>query len=323
MSKYRLKNTLDFERWDTLVDDSPQGTIFSKSIYLKSFGGEYHIYFVFKGEELRGGFATVVKGEDAVLDNFIVYNGILFNKPTNRQNRSQQISEQFRLSEFVAEELIEKYRNLEVALHPTILDIRSFLWVNYGKENLPKYVPDIRYTSYLDISDFHKKLEERDAFQNSSTARRQEIRYGIKKGVQTFESSDTKLFVDFYKNTISEDEVLEKGEKIEHLENLVKALLENGMGKMFFSKTADGELGSSAFFGVDNKRAYYLFGANEPRLRNKHTGTAVLWSGFEALAELGISEVDLEGINSPHRGWFKSSFGGDIRTYYEFRKSII
>jgi hypothetical protein len=160
LSKYRLEQTLDFEKWDKLVDDSPQGTIFSKSIYLNSFGGKYHIYFVFKGEELRGGVATVVKGEDVILDDFIVYNGIFFNKPTNRQNRSQQISEQFRLSEFVAEELIERYRNLEIALHPTILDVRSFLWVNYGKENSPKYVPDIRYTSYLDISDFKvfKKL---------------------------------------------------------------------------------------------------------------------------------------------------------------------
>jgi hypothetical protein len=323
LSKYRIEEVTDLERWDKLVEDSPQGTIFSLSTYLNSFGGRYEIFFVFKGEELRGGVALVVDKKSAILDDFIIYNGLLFNKPTNKQNRSQQISEQFRVSEFVAEELLNRYENLEIALHPIIVDIRSFLWINYGKENLPKYTPDVRYTSYLDISDFDKKLENRGAFQNSSTARRQEIRYGIKKGVETIESQDLNLFVDFYKSTISEDEIIEKGEKVEHLQNLLKALLENSMGKMFFSKTADGDIGSSAFFGIDNKRAYYLFGANEPKLRNKHTGTAVLWSAFETLKNIGVSEVDLEGINSPHRGWFKSSFGGDIRTYYEIRKTVI
>ena len=72
-----------------------------------------------------------------------------------------------------------------------------------------------------------------------------------------------------------------------------------------------------AFFGWDNKRAYYIFGANDPAKRNGHTGTNVLWEAFYDLSKMGINEVDLEGINSPKRGWFKLSFGGNIRPYYE------
>ena len=72
-----------------------------------------------------------------------------------------------------------------------------------------------------------------------------------------------------------------------------------------------------AIYLLDNKRAYYLFGANDPEMRSSHTGTAVLWSAFHILAARGYEEMDLEGINSPHRGWFKLSFGGDIRPYYE------
>ena len=30
-----------------------------------------------------------------------------------------------------------------------------------------------------------------------------------------------------------------------------------------------------------------------------------------------IQEVDLEGVNSPERGWFKLSFGGDLRCYHQ------
>jgi hypothetical protein len=35
------------------------------------------------------------------------------------------------------------------------------------------------------------------------------------------------------------------------------------------------------------------------------------------LALEGIAEVDLEGVNSPRRGWFKLSFGGALLPYYE------
>ena len=38
---------------------------------------------------------------------------------------------------------------------------------------------------------------------------------------------------------------------------------------------------------------------------------------FYHLNEIGIKTVDLEGVNSPNRGWFKLSFGGNIIPYYE------
>jgi lipid II:glycine glycyltransferase (peptidoglycan interpeptide bridge formation enzyme) len=85
---------------------------------------------------------------------------------------------------------------------------------------------------------------------------------------------------------------------------------------MFVSYTANGRAGSMAYFCTDTKRAYYVFGANDPDLRDEHTGTAVLWDAFKSLAMTGVSEVDMEGINSPKRGWFKLSFGGEIVPYY-------
>ena len=54
-------------------------------------------------------------------------------------------------------------------------------------------------------------------------------------------------------------------------------------------------------------------------MRSQHTGTAVLWDAFNGLSDHGIREVDLEGVNSPQRGWFKMSFGGDLVPYYELK----
>ena len=88
---------------------------------------------------------------------------------------------------------------------------------------------------------------------------------------------------------------------------------------MFVTATANGDIGSMAFFCFDNKRAYYLFGANDPQLRDEHTGSAVIWDAFHTLSKAGIKEVDLEGVNSPRRGWFKLSFGGNLIPYYHVR----
>ena len=100
------------------------------------------------------------------------------------------------------------------------------------------------------------------------------------------------------------------------MKELLHTLLSNKSGVMIQSSDAEGRVGSMAIFLLDQRRAYYLFGANDPKMRSQHTGTAVLWDSFYLLADLGFLEVDLEGINSPNRGWFKLSFGGSCVPYY-------
>ena len=221
----------------------------------------------------------------------------------------------------MADELAKIYRNVCVSLHPSITDIRSSLWYNYSTDG-PKYVPDIRYTSHVDILDFAQAQKPEDVaiFSQFSAARRQEVRYAIKKGVITEERFDADMFVKFYAMTMNRQQESVEQIVLDQMNNLISRLFLKNMGTMFVSTTANGNVGSMAFFCFDNKRAYYLFGANDPQLRNQHTGSAVLWDAFYALSKAGIKEVDLEGVNSPQRGWFKLSFGGDLRSYFQVTK---
>jgi lipid II:glycine glycyltransferase (peptidoglycan interpeptide bridge formation enzyme) len=98
---------------------------------------------------------------------------------------------------------------------------------------------------------------------------------------------------------------------------LIAGLGAAGKARMFVARTAQGEIGSMAVMALDQYRAYYLFGASDPALRDTHCGSAVLWDAFVALAGSGVAEVDMEGVNSPKRGWFKLSFGAELRVYYE------
>lgn len=318
--EYRLVQTQADEKWNEFVKSSSNGTIFSDVFYLKSSGVNYKLYYCYKKDELRAGISLIESedGKNIILDDLVIYNGIMYNKPTNKQNHSQQISEQFAIQEFVMNELTNIYQNIEISLHPSIVDIRAILWVNYNSEKA-KYTPSIRYTSYIDISDFRvaKQLEDISIYNKASVSRRQQIRYAMKKNYQLTISQDTQTLIEFYKKTMNRQTLEVEQSKLDKMYQLSNGLLQNNMAKIYASYDEKNEIGSMALFGFDNKRAYYIFGANEPSKRDGHSGTHVLWEAFDDLSKMGIDEVDLEGINSPRRGWFKLSFGGDVIPYYE------
>ena len=323
MTRHLLEKTKLDDKWDELVLQSVNGTVFSLSQYLNNIEAMVSPYYYRRNQEIRAGVLVIEKdnGLDTCLHDFVIYNGIFFAPPQNKQNRSQITSEQFDISTFVAAELAGIYKSVHLQLHPTILDIRPFLWFNYGTD-YPKYSVDVRYTSYLNIEDFSRaeKLEDISTYLQASNARRQEIRYAIRDKVVTKQEFNPDLFVNFYNETMKRQDIAVEESVLNQMKFLVTNLFKANTGRMFVSYLSSGEPGSMAFFAMDSKRGYYLFGANDPALRDSHTGTAVLWDAFYVLSKEGIKEIDMEGVNSPYRGWFKLSFGGDLQPYYQIYK---
>ena len=59
-------------------------------------------------------------------------------------------------------------------------------------------------------------------------------------------------------------------------------------------------------------------------MTGKYDSTYCNWLAWSRLfTDHGIKHIDLEGVNSPKRGWFKLSFGGTLENYYsiEYEKS--
>ena len=306
--------------WDAFVAASEDGTVFSTSAYLSSTGCRLGLYHCYNANELRAVVAVVENsdGTSAVLDDLVIYGGPLFGPATNGQNRSQRISEHFDLAAFIAESLVNRYQNISFALAPSVIDIRPFLWYNYGHAQ-DRYAVDVRYTSYLEIADFAlaQKLEDIAAFGAASSARRQQVRYARRNGVVTEPFDNVGIFIDFYRMTMERQDETVESARLDKMASLVTALVNAGLARMFASRTREGALGSIAVYAFDRRRAYYLFGASDPVLRNSPTGTAALWDAFTQLTKEGVTQIDLEGVNSPSRGWFKLSFGGSLIPYYQ------
>lgn len=321
--KLNLISTSPDNEWDKLVERSPYSSIFFHSSFLKNLlSCNLRHYKIFNGGELRGLLllCTSIDSASCIQNDLLVYSGICFGPPTNNQSYAQQISEQFDISSYIANYLAQEYKSVDIQLPPSVHDIRPFLWYNYNSD-LPKYTAIPRFTSLLNISGLSEttNYENHPIFMNSSSSRRQQIRYSIRDRIEVHESNDVQKFLDLYQLTFKRQSIDISADKLNQTGNLVQGLLDNKMAKVFFSYLPTGEPASVAVFGLNNKQSCYLFGANDPDHRHTSSGTAILWQSFRKLAEYGCTTIDLEGVNSPNRGWFKLSFGGKLLTYYQLK----
>jgi len=317
-----LSEVDSIERWDAFVEQSAEGTIFSTSQYLNASGLNYKNYFVKSGgQEVVAGLSLILSkdGSKCLLDDLVIYNGLLFSKPQANMNQPKIISNQFDIATWVAEELAKIYPNSEISLSPAFKDIRPFLWFNYHEPSTKKYTVDVRYTSYLQLQDASllKQDTEISIFQELGYSRRQEIKYSARDGLVAEVSEDWGTLIELYQLTMAKYDTLVPEEKKKSLLKIMETLYQDGKGYLYLIKKSDGTAISAAYFCIDNKRAYYLWGANHPLEKTSSSGTRVLWDAFRHLGDLGVREVDMEGVNSPDRGWFKLTFGGDLRPYYE------
>jgi hypothetical protein len=316
LTDYRLEPAILDESWDAFVAASPQGTLFCESAFVKALDGAFRPCWVLKKNEPKAALLLWETTErKTALHELVIHSGPMMAAGDPQQNRAQALSEEFRVLSFLAAALPETFDRIEFATHPDLPDLRPFLWHNYGEAG-PKYATDLRYTAWLDITgaDSEGDLNANPVYKLANKSRRQEIRYAVKAGVKTEPRFDIDLFTRFYEAVFERQGLVPEPATAE-IAGAMQALQDSGKLRMFVSETAGGEPGSISVFGLDGKRAYYLYGANDPALRDGHTGTAVLWDAFRLLSrETGI--VDLEGVNSPMRGYFKLSFGAELKPYY-------
>lgn len=326
--KLSLAPVADKTEWDALVARSPQGTLFSESRYLESTGRNHHLYWVRQGAQVKAGVALVVSGDgrSCELDDLVIYGGPMFDldaarKPVKRRH------DEFQIAEFVIEQVAGRYDRIEFQLSPEFADARPFLWHRYHDPQHFKFSVDVRYTSYVQISslkEFSGREEGSPFFEAMETVRRYSVREARKKGGSVARAASGDTLVDFYRRLMAEQGEQQSPAKLANMKRVMDALLHTGRGAVYEVLDAAGRVIYAICYGWDAKRAYYLFGAGHAEVSAPWQGTLAHWEAFKDLAQRqGIGEVDLEGVNSPQRGWFKLGFGGDLRPYFKVRRGTL
>lgn len=312
--KFIFSITNNDKDWDVLVNTSAQGNIFSSSLYLNSTGSSFTRYIISKphGEVLAG--VAVMNEADghrmcASPFPFTPYQGILFSKMVAIQPNHKRIKTEYDLTDFFIQELIVIYGNFNMSLSPSFSDIRPFLWYNYDKPTLAQFSIQNRYTSSLDIHGF----EMSQYLSSIRSVRRQERK---KFSGDIVDCDDVDVFLNLYLKTFERQGIIVAPERQMLVRNIIKSSLRNGYGQMKKAVTASG-IASMTLFVFDHNRAYYLFGANDPGLRNSGASTALMINNIFSMSEKGLSQIDFVGVNSPNRGDFKLSFNSALVPYHE------
>jgi hypothetical protein len=168
-----------------------------------------------------------------------------------------------------------------------------------------------------------ERINELDTeiFKNLERLRQRRIKESRISNARTINDFDPDLFLLFYQDLLNSQNIHVPSNKIMRMRNLIAFLLNSKKAESFSVLNEKKNVIYKTLFCFDSKRAYSLFGAGDLDQGEQYKGTIAFWDAFKYLAkEKGIKEVDLEGVNSPKRGWFKLSFGGSLLPYFHIIK---
>lgn len=328
MSKLDLQPFEDLDAWDALVQRSPQGSLFCESWFAEAAREPVQRLAVMQKGTLKAGLCLPLSadGRGVIAPDLTIYAGLLYDLDAGRQ-RVKRRHDEFQIAEFVAAELATRFERIELQLAPQVEDLRPWLWHDYHGPAGGRYQLDLRYTTVLDISSLQGVGGSESAAQASAlftemeTVRRYSVREAWKKGGRVEIVHDSAPLIDFYRALMSAQGQPPEEHRLQAMAGVMQGLISRGRGAIFHVLDAEGQLLYAVGYGWDERRAYYLYGAGSPARSAPWQGTLAHWVAFQYLAqEHGLSEVDLEGVNSPQRGWFKLGFGGDLVSYACIRR---
>ena len=312
---YALSIANEDSEWDNFVRTSPQANVFSESGYLRALDVAFTRYLVRTphGEIVAG---TAILEQDAVMHAapypFTPYQGILFAQHIGQQPNHKRAVSEFRLSEFIINQLANRYGNFSMALSPEFTDLRPFAWHNYHAPDAPKFSIVPRYTALLDLNGF----DQQDYLTSIRAARRQEYK---KAHAIVSETDAVDIFIALYRQTFERQQLAIDESAINLVKRITTSALTGGYGRLSQATLADGQVASINLFLFDRHRAYYLLAANAPALRNSGASTQLMIDNIAHMAARGLSDIDFVGVNSPNRGDFKLSFNPQLAPYHEVK----
>lgn len=294
----------EYESWDNLVANSPQGTIFHKSYWLMASGMKFKIYGYFRGGELFAGIPITYNisklGIRKLYHPFLTpYLGIIF-KNINAKYVTKISDEKGIISEF-ARKIKDDFDSIAISFSPYFVDLQPFIWEGFST--------DVRYTYILNLDDLN------DVWMNMDSKRRNDIIKAEKDGIyveinDNFQQIFTlveKTFVRQGKIAIFRDQAFKYNE----------VLNRKGQCKSFLTKNKVGKLIAVVYIIWDEKRSYYLLGGYDSKDSHHGASALAMWEAIKYTKnELGLNQFDFEGSTIRNIEVHFRKFGGTLTPHY-------
>jgi len=310
---YGFKECLDKDIWNDFVKSSPQYNLFCNTSYFDLLGGEYKLYFVVKQEQILSAVFIILDKYGDQLSFQENYQGILYSNLFDDLSSHSKIPKMLELNKFLINELSNKYPKINLSLHHSVKDLRSFQWYKYHEPEEQKIKLNLSYTGLIDL----KKVNSLDDFlKNIRRVRRREYFKALKNNLIIEESNDVDTLDRLHNQMFLNQGLKRSNQEIKILKNVTKDSITNEYGKLYICYTPERIACSAYLMLFDSKTGFSKYGASNPNYKNLGAYTYLTIHCIFKCIELGLDTWDFLGVNSPNRGDYKISFNPDLIPYY-------
>lgn len=302
----------DYEEWDGLVASSPQGSIFSTTLWMRAMEQAtekpFRIYGCYGKGKLVGGVALQVfkRGPFRVgtMPPLTPFTGIVLS-PQQTTKLSLQESRRKEVMDLLSDRLTEDFSLVLFNNHPSLRDPRPLKWKEWRV--------GVNYTYYVDLRDMDKLWQSID--RNTRT----QIRKAKSLGMSVSPGGDISGFYRIYKETFSHKGLSVPVEE-QSLRKVYDSLKDRNLAKLYLAENSTGEAISAYICVWDNRRGYFWVGGTDPKFRATQVTTLVYWSILQDISGF-LPEVDLSGGNTLSIAKFQRDFASTLEPYYVVERS--
>lgn len=290
--------------WDKFVENSPQGTLFHKSYWLRALDKEFRIYGYFKGEELFAGLPLVC-GVSRLGFKYsshpllTPYLGVIFKE--SEAKYVTRISNEKGMSRAIAARMKEDFDSIHFNFTPSSTDLQPFIWEGFSS--------NVRYTYLLNLDDLERVWKGMDE------SRRNDIRRAENDGIIVEYSDNFKEAFALVERTFQR-----QNRQIEFrtaASGYNEILSKRGQCKSFLAINKERKAIAVVYIVWDKKRSYYLLGGYDSERRHHGASAIAMWEAIKFTKEkLGLNEFDFEGSMIQPVEQFFRKFGGKLTPYY-------
>jgi len=306
MTKLEIRplNEDEFPMWDDFVDESPQGTLFHKSFWLRALGSTPIIYGCFRGGTLFAGFPLPCRTEFgiklAMSPPLTPYLGVIFKHQDTKY--VTRLSQEKRISREIARTLKGGFHHVSYGFPPGMVDLQPFVWEGFATS--------VTYTYII-----HLENELENIWMSLTDKNRNQIRKAEKDGITVVLSDDFNYTVSLVEKTFARQNksLFPKSAACAYNDVLKK----RNQCKSFLAKDINNNLVAAVYIAWDNKRSYYQLGGYDSEKSHGGASALALWEAIRfSKNELGLREFDFEGSMIPRLEEFFREFGGELISCY-------
>lgn len=305
----RVLTSDEYEQWNNLTSYAPSGSVFSSTAWLSAisrlFNRELRLWGVYRGKELAGGIGLIRFNLFPLIKlagylPLTPYTSIVI-RPRNSDKETKNASYRLGIIDALAEVMEKEADVVEMTGHPSLMDIRPFVWRRWN------CIP--MYTYILGLSD------PKQIWKRAYGALRRQIRKCQQEDIRIERGGNSQALYQLYRLTYEK-----QGRRVYvdegSFEGLYDVLKEQDRLDIYIAEQNGQPISGLGIVKDYHGVIHNWIAGTHPDYLSSGVASYMLWRVIEDFAEQGFQWFDLNGADVPALAHHKSQFNGELKLHH-------